>query len=654
MLKYTAHGLEYPVSSAPKLDSALNLAGKGFRVFPLEINGKTPAITGDWQKIATTDPDKIRAMWRCPVFGVEQDFNVGVALDANTLVVDVDVRDGKKGAESLKLWEASNAPLPVTYTVQTASGGLHLHFGVPGNSGSFQKELCKHVDLKGAGGYVVGPGSEIDGDTYAVLSGTKETIADAPRWLCDVVANRRIHDRGRIESGELAAVVDLDTPDAIARAKDWLANSAPDNGTFKVACRLKDFGVSQDMCLELMFEDWAGADSRDTEHIAFRVANAYRYGQNAPGIRSPEAEFDAVEIAEENPAIGPKRGLYAVRWSEAKPVLDRRYLIDDIFDLGSMAVTYGDSNSGKTYVVLDQAFAIATGREWNGHKVKQGLVVYVAAEGGTGFYKRIEAYRRTFGATELPFSLIPCPIDLHSTGDAGDTERLVRLIRTEEAHFATQCVLVVIDTLARAIGGGDENTSVDMGLLVRHCDRIRAATGAMINLIHHTGKDKSKGARGSSALRAATDTEIEIFADDSKPGCGEFRVRKQRDMERTRNAGFELRPIEIGIRADGKPITACTVAWRPAANDEFEPKLTGAHQPVWEAIEALFAAEEKAARSSQLTYTAIVSAVRERIGPETTLSTAKGRFKRSLPNLIEQGLLKQNEANQYVRGSANV
>lgn len=148
-----------------KLNAALSLAQQGHRVFPLAINGKVPALDGNWQKLASTDPERIRALWTCPVFGDPIDYNVGIAIGPHTVVIDVDVRDGKRGAESLRLWEAINGDLPATYEVTTASGGRHLYF-TDERSGQFPKELCEHVDIKQFGGYVVGPGSEIDGRFY--------------------------------------------------------------------------------------------------------------------------------------------------------------------------------------------------------------------------------------------------------------------------------------------------------------------------------------------------------------------------------------------------------------------------------------------------------------------------------------------------------
>jgi hypothetical protein len=117
--------------------------------------------------------------------------------------------------------------------------------------------------------------------------------------------------------------------------------------------------------------------------------------------------------------------------------------------------------------------------------------------------------------------------------------------------------LIVIDTFARALTGGDENSTMDTGQAVAGADLIRAETGACVAFIHHSGKDPSKGARGSSALRAATDTEIRI---EGQTGQRTATVTKQRDLESGEIMPFELTRVQIGIDPDDKTaITSCVV-----------------------------------------------------------------------------------------------
>jgi len=117
--------------------------------------------------------------------------------------------------------------------------------------------------------------------------------------------------------------------------------------------------------------------------------------------------------------------------------------------------------------------------------------------------------------------------------------------------------LIIIDTVARAVAGGDENSSTDMGRLIAACDQIRTETGAHVALIHHAGKDAAKGARGHSSLRAAVDTEIEITAEAP---IHTLQITKQRDLA---SKGLRLSArfvsVELGLNQWGKPRTACVV-----------------------------------------------------------------------------------------------
>lgn len=552
-------------------DHALALAQDGFRVFPLAPGLKTPVLDTNWQRIATTDPDKIHALWTDPVTGWDQPFNIGIALDANTIVVDVDVRDGRRGAETLRLLEAIHDPLPGTFWVRTASKGDHHYFRVDGKRGPFAKTLGTNVDLKTLGGYVVGPGSVVDGKRYTVVSGAPGAMQDLPEAFLEI-SRATAPERSPAGAKGAAPLVELDEPGALARATEWLATAPEsvegdrgDDTAFIVAAKMLDFGLSPDAARDAMLDHWNDRCSPpwSFEEIETKLANAAKYRKSPIGVASPEAEFEPVEIVDRRKK--PKRAkLYYERWREVHESTGAPYLVKGWYDLGAMVVTYGESNSGKTNVVLSQAFAVATGAPWGGARTRQGLVVYVAAEGGAGVRKRISAHHKKFGAADIPFALVPCPVDL--LRPAGDTKALIELIAAAEADFGQRCVMVVLDTLSRVLAGGNENAPDDMGALVIHCDRIREATGATVHLIHHSGKNTAAGARGHSSLRAATDTEIEI-AD------GQIVGKKQRDMERMSALSFEYEKVELGIDQDGDPIT--TIVTHVRKETEFETKLTG-------------------------------------------------------------------------------
>ena len=245
-------------------------------------------------------------------------------------------------------------------------------------------------------------------------------------------------------------------------------------------------------------------------------------------------------------------------------------LIADTLDEGALSVIYGESNSGKTFVALDKATAVATGMPWNGKATRRGLVVYVAAEGGKRIMRRLAALKKRYhaehgeDAPEPLFALVRFPIDLRSN-DA-NLKELLALIRAAEAETIEKCVWIIVDTLSRALAGGDENSSVDMGRVVVAADRIRAETGAHFSYVHHCGKDAARGARGHSLLRAATDTEIEVTA-------GALKVTKQRDMERGEAYGFKLTDVYIGDDPEGRPVRSAVSTGSTRPRPRAPPRL---------------------------------------------------------------------------------
>ena len=222
-------------------------------------------------------------------------------------------------------------------------------------------------------------------------------------------------------------------------------------------------------------------------------------------------------------------------------------LVKGLLDQGAMTVLYGPSNVGKTFVAMDIAFHIAAGRNYAGMRTTQGAVIYVAAEGGRGAKRRLLAMRERYkhdGRVEL--LLLASPVDLRRP-DA-DLKPLISAIQ----GLGVPVMMIVIDTLSRAMAGGDENSSVDMGFIVNHFDVLRTVTAAHLMVVHHSGKNAAAGARGHSLLRAATDTEIEV-------SDGLVSVTKQRDLERSWQSGFALDIMTLGVDGDGDPITSCTI-----------------------------------------------------------------------------------------------
>lgn len=271
---------------------AAGLANAGFRVFPLAPNSKLPAFRGqDWRKLATKDPDRVRRFWSEALTGDPLDYNIGIATGDGLLVIDVDNKDGKQGSAALEQWEHQNGDLPPTFATGSPTGGEHLYFHappgiyVPNSAG----KIGVGLDVRGDGGYVVAPWSEIGGRFYEVRNSLP--IALAPAGLIELVSAPRPAERS-----SAAPTIDLDLPESIAAATKWLQRHAPEHGTYNVACRVLDHAVSVDTAVDLMVEHWnpRRIEPRSEEHIRDRVEHAERYRRTPVGSSSAELEFDDV------------------------------------------------------------------------------------------------------------------------------------------------------------------------------------------------------------------------------------------------------------------------------------------------------------------------------------------------------------------------
>lgn len=176
------------------------------------------------------------------------------------------------------------------------------------------------------------------------------------------------------------------------------------------------------------------------------------------------------------------------------------WLIDGALPAGGFLGLYGPSGGLKSFVAIDIALHIATGQEWHGKVVVQGPVVYVAGEGRRGLAKRVLGWRAHHTINPTAFHLIAYPV-------AVTTNELDELVATI-GDMPIKPALIVLDTLARTFGPGDENSQQDMSAYVRACDRLAEITGSAVMIVHHTGKDENRGLRGSNALLGALDTNI--------------------------------------------------------------------------------------------------------------------------------------------------
>jgi hypothetical protein len=249
-------------------------------------------------------------------------------------------------------------------------------------------------------------------------------------------------------------------------------------------------------------------------------------------------------------------------FAQAEPNLERRDVAREFLGVGTLSSVYGGSGCGKTFFTLDLCLAIARGIAWAGRHVMRGVVLYAAGEGYSSVLARLAAYRlHHFGEQRpmVPFALIPESINL--LDPRAHVDAVAELAQQAQSEFELPTAMIVVDTLARAMAGGDENAPEVMGTAIKTADLLRARTGAHVCLIHHTGKAEN-GARGHSSLRAALDTEIEVTGID---GVRTATVRKQRDLPTGATVSFSLKPVVIGSNPlDGENVSSCVVEYTDA------------------------------------------------------------------------------------------
>lgn len=286
-----------------------------------------------------------------------------------------------------------------------------------------------------------------------------------------------------------------------------------------------------------------------------------------------------------------RKKIELIPWAKLKdePV---RWLVKDILPANSFSALYGRPGSYKSFAAIYLAACIATGSEAFGKPCKQGPVVYIAGEGGAGLKRRRDALVKKHQlGHDIPVYFIKAQLNLRSSLD--DMTALVEAVRALQIEPS----LIVVDTLARAYAGGEENSAAEMGQFVAVIGAIMEQLSCGVLVIHHAGKDESRGMRGSSALLGAVDSELEcvkVSPDSSPNRYGKLSVTKQKDGEDGVEYGFQMETVPL---SDIDP-EATSLSLNPtnldAVNREASPskaafKLNGDAQVLMAALQLALA-----------------------------------------------------------------
>ena len=281
------------------------------------------------------------------------------------------------------------------------------------------------------------------------------------------------------------------------------------------------------------------------------------------------AAADAEEAAE-----GPAEATDdPFRWRSADttkgPILTGLWLVKGVIPSHGMGQIFGKPGGGKSFVIIDIGLHVAAGTAWRGRKVRQCTVVYVSMEAGHAGENRIHAWLKHHNMPWPPaFHMSPAIMNLRASQD--HAKALAKEIRNRGWDVG----LIIVDTLAKALCGGNENDSKDMGALIANCDWLAHELNCFVLLVHHSGKDKAKGARGHSSLLGAVNTEIELRRERGEPGV--MVVTKQRDGHDNGEFGFDLEFVLLGLDEDGDLVESCVAV---ETSIDAVPKTAGRRMP---------------------------------------------------------------------------
>lgn len=534
-------------SQASRIEFALWCARTIGPVFRCARNGKQPMKAG-WQKEATTDRATIRE-W----FGSPNPPNIGIATGdtCGVIVVDLDRKDGKNGPEAfIALAEAHGSKVPKTLIVGTPSGGQHLFYRVPahvaamtGNVGA----LGDGIDIRAAGNLVVGAGSTIDGKPYRILYDAP--IVDMPEWLIDAF----LASKARAEPRKAPEGLELDTSPAVTLTSRYLAHDAPpavegsggDAQTYAVACEVRDMGISEDKALGLIAEHYNPRCSPpwEIDDLAVKVANAYRYGQNSPGVAAINQEFDDLDAEQDaelqlcqelgldvpqmirtaaanararadGDTAAPLVSATPFVWIDPAAIPRRQWLFGKHYIRGYATGTVAPGGTGKTAMTIVEALSMITGRDLiGGDPNPVGLTVWL-----WNLEDPEVEIRRRIAAAVQHHGINPATLDGKLFVNSG---RDTPLVIARKVKDTIKVLEPIVDALVAEIRAKridvltvdpfvsshslPENDNAAMDAAVKAWARVAHLGNCAVELVHHSRKlggeeASAESARGGSAF----------------------------------------------------------------------------------------------------------------------------------------------------------
>jgi hypothetical protein len=509
---------------ASKLDTALQLAATGYYVFPLGPNSKLPLRP--WREISSRNPKTISDWFICPIMETEQDINFGIDCGKSGLtVIDVDRKPGKEGTKTYNAHKEEHG-WTKTFTVETPSGGHHLYY----RSSDFRNTqgdkpdgsagpMGRGIDTRGVGGFVVAPGSTIDGREYKVVRDF--AVEPLPAWVAEKLTQHK-HDPLKPRDSGKTIVADHD--DDIEWAIDFLQSHEPavegqsgDAHTYQTFCILKEHGVSIDVAIELAMEHWNPRCEPlwDPADLAEKAESAYKSAQNATGAKSVHADFDPPSIV--IPPKPRKKLLGAetsgLVWRAANGFPMRDWVIPGFALAKNVTLLIAPAGVGKSTFSLGLALSAVSGVDILGLPARERCAVAVFNNEDT----KEEQERRIVAAAQhyhITQDMASYP-DVTEKGSMlfvnGRDNLLLKVAKRDgngalKPHNADAVVdyliernirLLIVDPLSMT-HEGSENSNEDMLVVGAIYSAIADKANCAIVLVHHTRKLSEASSEGHS------------------------------------------------------------------------------------------------------------------------------------------------------------
>ena len=526
-------------------DRALHLADLGYRVFRLQENGTRPINVG-WPELATADPNKVNDWWS-DINGQSENYNIGIATGDGLIALDFDCKNGKPGFAARDEWLQSG--MPSTGIATTQSGGEHWFFSFDpkidlGNSVS---TVADGVDTRAGRGYVVAPGSTIDGKHYRWQSTPTATqdLTALPDWLFHKILNKTPLRQPQ----ETVPVIELDRKPAIDRATQYLYGPAPsaqegdagDQTTFKVAAQLKDYGLSEETAFNLMSEHWnqhKASPPWDEDDLQRKVANAFAYGNNAPGSADPTAEFEPTFIPNTDSDPNYKPDLFplpnTVSRFDAKNIPTRKFIFNGMFARSTVSALVAPSGVGKTTLTMQMCLSAVSGKPYSSFNptAKHKVWMWNQEDDENELNRRLAAAMQSDNITFPDIgdrlhlnSGVSRRLTLAYRNDAGQIKRTRFADKVIEHIRENDIDLFVADPIVE-FHQANENDNVEMASVGDTLRRIATQTNCAVLLVAHDRKPDQAGSdghvgnqhamRGASSVQGITRAILTLYGASEK------------------------------------------------------------------------------------------------------------------------------------------